>query len=193
MLTAVRREINEDDHILWLRMLEGDEEALAELFCRYYEMLYDYGLKLSHLPELTRDSIQDVFVYIWEKRNNIAKVDSVKAYLLVCLRRHVLHLIEKYKKNKKALESVKSEHINGVVSLEDLVIVKTIEAENREQIIQALNQIPPRVREALYLKTYDGLSYKEIAQIMNISPQVARNYVYEAFQKLRTLLVKQLN
>jgi len=53
---------------------------------------------------------------------------------------------------------------------------------------QALNKIPSRMREALYLKTYQGLSYKEIAVVMKMSSQVARNYVSEAFHRLRVIV-----
>ena len=52
----------------------------------------------------------------------------------------------------------------------------------------AFKQIPERMREALYLKTYQQLTYKEIALIMRVRPQVARNYVSEAFKRLRDIL-----
>jgi len=85
----------EEDRLLWGRMREGEEQALAALFRRHYALLYDYGVKLSRQEELVKDSIQEVFAYIWEKRENLAAVDSVRAYLLVALRRHLLKSLER--------------------------------------------------------------------------------------------------
>jgi len=84
-----------EDQLLWEQMLCGDDQALAALFKRHYAMLYDYGMKLSHHAELVKDCIQEVFAYIWEKRETISKVDSVPAYLLVAMRRQLLKSLKR--------------------------------------------------------------------------------------------------
>ncbi len=178
----------QEDRNFWERMREGDEQALAALFRRHYAMLYDYGLKLAYEDELVKDSIQEVFAYIWEKRQNLATVDSVRAYLLVSLRRQVLKSLERQQQRQASYQQFDREQPQMCFSPEDFwVMAETAEAERRT-LQKALQEIPLRVREALYLKTFEGLSYREIACIMNISPQVARNYVSEAFHRLRQSL-----
>ncbi len=169
-------------------MLGGDEQALAALFRLHYPMLYDYGLKLSRQTELVKDSIQEVFAYLWEKRATVSAVDSVRAYLLVALRRHVLKSLEKQQRQKSVLQQALDDSPEYFSPEEFLIIQETAEAE-KQALSRALQEIPPRLREALYLKMYDGLAYREIAVIMNVSPQVARNYVSEAFHRLREIFL----
>ncbi len=175
------------DHLLWEQMRKGDARALASLFRRYYQVLYDYCVKLSRREELARDTVQEVFASVWEKRKSLSPAESVRAYLLVTARRLHFRQLEQLKK-KAALDLKFGQDLaNHAFSPEDIIITRETHQAEKESLQNALSQIPPRLREALYLKTYDNLSYKEIAVVMDITPQVARNYVAEAFARLRKL------
>ncbi len=150
-------------------------------------MLYDYGFKLARQAEMVRDGIQEVFAYIWERRANLAVAESVRAYLLVSLRRRVLHALAQQRRRRENHEAFELVQTREYFSPEDFFILQETEAGEQSALKQALQEIPPRLREALYLKTYNGLSYREIAAIMKVSPQVARNYVCEALQRLREI------
>lgn len=173
-------------------MRRGDEQALAELFRRHYAGLFDYGVKLSQHAELVKDGIQEIFAYIWEKRQNLAAADSIRAYLFVSLRRHLLKLSQQMHRREASSREFQGEQAAAYFSPEDLLIAKEKEQTQQRVLTQALQEIPPRQREALYFKTFEGLSYREIAAIMNVSPQVARNYVCEAFHKLRDLVAAKM-
>lgn len=183
-----RAEPRQDDQALWQRMLTGDDQALAALFHRHYPLLYDYGLKLTRQAELVKDGIQEVFAYLWEKRATLSPADSARAYLLVALRRHLLKALAKQLQRLESDQQHVLAESAESFSPEDFVIMQESDELERRALQQALQDIPPRLREALYLKTYDGLPYREIAAIMNVTPQVARNYVSEAFHRLRALL-----
>lgn len=169
-------------------MRTGDDQALAALFHRHYPLLYDYGLKLIRQAELVKDGIQEVFAYLWEKRATLSPADSTRAYLLVTLRRHLLKALARQQQRQESDQRHLLAEPAESFSPEDFVIMQESDEQERRALQQALQAIPPRLREALYLKTYDGLPYREIAAIMNVTPQVARNYVSEAFQRLRALL-----
>jgi RNA polymerase sigma factor (sigma-70 family) len=177
-----------EDRVLWRRMREGDEQALADLFRRHYTMLYDYGMKLSQQAEVVKDCLQEIFAYIWEKRANTSEVESVRAYLLVSFRRELLKSLERAQQRHTYYQQFELEHMQTYFSPEDLLVMQETEEADKQAMKNALQEIPPRLREALYLKTYDGLSYREIAAIMNVSQQVARNYVSEAFHRLREIV-----
>ena len=176
-----------DDHLLWERMRQGEAHALSVLFHEHYALLYDFGMKLTRQQELVKDGIQEVFAYIWERRRDVAAVESVRAYLLVCLRRHLLKVLTRQRQQEAYYERFDGEGQAEHFSPEDLLVIREKEEADRRALKEALLEISPRRREALYLKTYDGLTYREIALIMNITPQVARNYVAEAFQRLREI------
>lgn len=184
-----RAEPLQDDRALWQRMLAGDDQALAALFRLHYPRLYDYGLKLTQQAELVKDGMQEVFAYLWEKRATLAAVDSVRAYLLVALRRHLFKSLAQQQRRQESDRQHLLEEMAESFSPEEFLIMQEKEEAEKQALNQALQTIPPRMREALYLKTNAGLAYREIAGIMNISPQVARNYVSEAFHRLRALLL----
>ncbi len=177
-----------DGQKLWDKMLDGDDQALASLFSLYYPMLYNYGMKISYQQDLVKDSIQDIFAYIWEKRRSISQVNSVSAYLLAAVRRKLVKSIESERKRQYATQELEKESSQIVSSTEDLIIETGENAEQEAKLNNALQKLPSRMHEALYLKKYEALSYKEISKIMKVSPQVARNYVFEAVQRLRLLL-----
>jgi RNA polymerase sigma-70 factor (ECF subfamily) len=140
MIHGERNSIQQDRDF-WERMRKGDEQALAALFRRHYAMLYDYGLKLAYEDELVKDGIQEVFAYIWEKRQNLATVDSVRAYLLVSLRRQVLKSLERQQQRQAAYQQFDREQPQMSFSPEDFwVMAETAEAEKRA-LQKALREI----------------------------------------------------
>jgi len=181
-----------NDNYLWQKMKGGNQDALSELFRNHYQTLYDYGVKFCHREELVKDCIQDVFIYIWEKRKNLSDAVSVRAYLLASTRRRLLKMLKKLhqEENRDYQISIISEE--NVMSAEDIIASEENEFDKKQLLKKILKKIPARMREALYLKTFDGLSYREISQIMNISPQVARNYISEAFRRIREITAKQI-
>lgn len=188
MTHTTEHDVTAAEQQLWQQMRTGDEQALAVLFRRHYAMLYDYGLKLTRQEELTKDGIQDLFAYLWEKRKTVAPADSARAYLLVALRRHLLKALAQQDKRQASHEVFDRQQEQENFSCEDLLVLRETEAAERRALNHALQVIPSRLREALYLKTFDGLPYRDIAAIMQVSPQVARNYVSEAFSRLRVIL-----
>ncbi len=177
---------------LWRKMQGGDPEALELIFKWHYPYLYDYGLKISRKPELVKDCIQDVFVHLWERRGRLSQVVSVRAYLMVSLRRLLFKKLQRAGLSEVREDVYPWEPFDGSFSPEDFLIYQERQAEERRIIREGILKIPPKLREALYLRTYQELSYSEIAHIMDISPQVARNYVSQAFGRLRLWVVEKL-
>ncbi|GBD94579.1 ECF RNA polymerase sigma factor RpoE [bacterium BMS3Abin05] len=177
-----------DDQLLWEKMKVGNDHALGILFKRHYPLLYNYGMKFSHQAELVKDCIQEVFAYIWEKKHTVSHVSSVGAYLLTALRRQLLKSLEQQRKRHRISQEYGKDYLETMFSAEDLLIMNEEQDAVKNTLQTALHKIPSRMREALYLKMYSELSYKEIAAIMEIDSQVARNYVSQAFHRLRGIL-----
>ena len=177
---------------IWNSFRKGEPRALAIIFQKYYASLYNFAFTICHNEELVKDSIQELFGYLWEKRNTLAEVNSVRLYLITALRRTLLKAVNKQKIESEKNKTLNNEWPEEAFSAQDLIIFKEQDEQVKNKLKEALNQIPSRMREALYLKTYDNFSYQEISKIMNISPQVARNYVFQALQRLRKLLSKPL-
>ena len=167
---------------------KGNSQVLGTLFKNYYAILYNYGFTICHDAEVTKDSIQELFIYLWEKRNNLSEVNSARAYLLTSLRRLIFKKLKTRKTEFERNSLLEKELPDSVFSAQDMLILKEADEQKKHILKKAIEDIPERMREALYLKTYNNLSYKEIAEIMGISYQVARNYVSEAIHRLRKML-----
>ena len=79
-------EIVENDKLIWNRFLAGDNEAFSEVYQKYVQSLFLYGLQFTSDRELVKDSIHDLFVKLYNGRNNISEIKNVKIYLFVLLK-----------------------------------------------------------------------------------------------------------
>jgi RNA polymerase sigma factor (sigma-70 family) len=168
------------DTTLWTSFLAGDERACDQLFLRYYDVLYRYGLRLTGEEELTKDSIQNVFQQLWQRRAALGPVAGVGPYLLTALRRQLAHDQQAQRRQSK-LASVYEAEFDVHYTPEDFDVPEA----QHQQLLAALAQLSSRQREAVYLKFFDGLSYEQIAEVMGLNVQSARNLVHQGLKAMR--------
>lgn len=171
---------------LWLRYVEGDYSVYKQIFESYYDGLYGYGIKLCSDSTIVEDSIQDVFIYIWEKRKDLMHINSPNVYLFVSLRRKIIKRSNKYRKKKK----IKDGDFFIEFGVEEIMINKEIRDEQKEELHKALNLLSNQQKEVLFLHYYNGMSYGEIEEILSINRQSVRNHMYRAISTLRSALNK---
>lgn len=177
---------NEDR--LWESFLKGDLKAWEQIFKLFYKDLYGYGLKLSARPELTKDCIHELFVVLWDRRAHLDEVVSIKAYLLASLRRSLLKKIQKERSQYVEWEEKIHSMIEIQFSTEEVIIRNEVQSHKRTALYDALDALPDRQKEVLYLKYFNGMSYDEIEEILSINYQSIRNHIYRAVKKLRKIM-----
>ncbi|UZR99069.1 RNA polymerase sigma factor [Chondrinema litorale] len=173
---------------LWKRLKAGDRNAFNTTIGFFYKLLFSYGFKISGNAQLTEDCIQDLFIYIWENKNKLGDVKDVKAYLLKSLRRRILEALSRWD-NRKQQFAIFQQEFDIVFSHEDLLIQDQFNKEKVEKLTSALNNLPPRQREALYLKFYGEASYQEIGEIMGINNQSVGNLLQRAIKLLKDYIL----
>ncbi len=150
----------------------------------HFRALFSYGLKFSPDEEFVKDTIQDLFLYIWEKRRNLSADVPVAAYLMASLRRMM---------NRSSVKSpflqLSYENHPDLFDVKFSVEKEYIRHETSRLMSQrlklTLEKLPPRLKEVIYLKFYQELSREQIAVIMNITPQTVSNLLQIAMKKLR--------
>lgn len=173
---------------LWKSFKGGDLKAYEQLFNLFYQDLYGYGLKLCSRTELVRDSIQSLFVTLWDRKEYLGEVRSVKAYLLASLRRKILKTLNLERKTE-SIDYLQDVPIPGVqMSIEESIILKELKDHQKQMLQDALENLPTRQKEILFLKYYNGMSYEEIEEILSINYQSIRNHIYRALERLRANL-----
>ena len=171
----------------WESFVRGDHACFEDLFKTYYSGLYGYGLKLCFDSGLVEDSIQDLFVTIWERRNELDHIKSPNVYLYVSLRRNILKELKK--KNSKRIVYDGLEGSTDIeYGIDELIIKDENKIETKKKLHKALNQLTNQQKEVIYLHFYNGMSYGEIEEILSINRQSVRNHVYKAMQTLREVL-----
>ena len=174
------------DTELWHAFKQGDREGFGILFHRFYPLLCQYGNKLCKDLNLVEDAIQELFLELWQS-NSHAPVQSVKAYLLKATRYKILKMM----KGKMNYNLEMTENAAFEISHDNFLIRHEEEKQTAARLIAALQQLPNRQKEIIYLKLFQGLSYEELTEIMQINYQATRNLFYEAIKSLRKTLSHQ--
>jgi RNA polymerase sigma factor (sigma-70 family) len=173
------------DADIWRSFKQGDRKALDYVFEKYVRLLYAYGAKITRNTSLVEDSIQDLFVELWQRRNAISEVTSVKFYLLKSLRQKVIRNLARINEVAVDENTLQQYEVEVEFSEEFKIIQDQVSVEQRERLARALSHLTKRQREAVYLKFYEKVSYQEIAEIMNISIKAAYNLIGKAIDILR--------
>ncbi|SFE64117.1 RNA polymerase sigma factor [Sunxiuqinia elliptica] len=174
--------------LVWNQMKAGNEQGLSDLFTRLYPDLYLYGMKIFNLPDLVKDSIQDVFVRVWEKRKTLGEVLNPKAYLITALRRKLFENKERYfAADAEILTKISEKQAFSFVENE-FTEIPEISEKLRESLIATINDLPERQRELVFLRFYYNLKYLEIADILNVKEQTVKNLMQRTMGSLSSKL-----
>ncbi len=168
----------------WIRIAENDLEAYSEVYQYYYNRYYNYGKKFSEDHALLEDTVQETLITIWDKRKSITKIEYVSSYFFSVFRNR---LLDRIKENSR-LELVEAETREPEFSIEKIIIDKEIEADLKAQMNQAIQSLTPRQREAIFLMFYEGLSYNEVAILLEITTKATYKIMARALAQLKELI-----
>lgn len=184
------RKTQSDDRALWQSVRKGNDLAFSNLYQRFSNLLFNYGMHFCYNRELVKDCIQELFTNIWNGRATLSEIDSVKHYLFKSFRNLLIQHINR-KRKLFADSNEKDECLDYDLSFEEEIVAQEYRLEAERKINQGLSKISKRQREILILKFFNDLSYVEIASIMSITPASAHNLISKALQCMR-VVVKSL-
>lgn len=184
MKTQFELKIVPDDSVIWRNLKLGDEKAFSLLFEKYYDHLVRYGNSLSRFSDKVQDCVQDVFTDVWVYRQTLNDSVVVKAYLLSSVRKRIARLQDRERIFRKTT-SVDSIQFLLDFSVEHQLIVDESTAEKVLHLNKLINGLPPRQKEALYLRYHQGLSVEQIADMLEVNYQSANNLLHRALLNLR--------
>ena len=170
------------------RMKLDDRSALKELFETYYPMVCQAIRRFVHDKATCEDLAQEVFLRFWQKRHKINIDSSLSAYLR---RMAVNEALAYHRKNKRYQEEeftpgMEKDTAPGAEE-------QFLHGELKDNISSAINTLPPKCRTVFQLSRFEELSYKEIAEKMNISVKTVENQMSKALKILRVQLRNYLN
>jgi RNA polymerase sigma factor (sigma-70 family) len=171
---------------LWNRFRQNDAHAFDELASRRYRLLFNYATKFTKDTELIKDCIQDLFLELWYRRTRLTDTSYVTVYLICALRNN---LLRKLKVNMRLDDSIdiatSCEGFTDNLTVETMLISSESMSQKEREIRNAINCLPRRQQEVIFLKFYEGLSNDEIAKVMQIERQTVSNFIYRAISQLK--------
>lgn len=175
----------QEDNLIWERIKKGDIKSYQDLYDHYIVMLFSFGMQYVDDDETVKDAIQDVFLNLYNSRKNLSSGSvNIKNYLFTALKRQIFKNTKKLKKNHTLKNEEELESLL-ISSTEDEMINDEIYFEKTSILATALATLTEKQRYALQLRFYDGLSYEEMAKILDISENSCRTMVYRTLKIIR--------
>jgi RNA polymerase sigma-70 factor (ECF subfamily) len=169
------------DAELVLLLKHDDQLAYTEIFERYNEILLRHAYRILSHSEEVNDVIQDIFLVLWHKRHQLEFKTSISAYLYTATRNRILDLISHQKIVVRYADSINKFFIDGFNITEDSLRENELSALIEKEI----ENLPVKMKAVFLLNKRHGMSYKEIAEKLNITDQTAKQQVYKALKILK--------
>lgn len=160
--------------------LHNDEQAYEQLFHHFYPSLYQFALSIVKTGQLADEAVSDVFIRIWNKRAALARIKNLRLYLFISTKNTSLNYLRQQKKELPLPDNYRVQLRSVYFNPEQLLI--TAEMINRIQ--RAIHQLPPRCQLIFKLVKEDGLKYREVAGLLNLSPKTVENQLALALRKI---------
>lgn len=149
------------------KVATGDQIAFRELYHIFHKRLHYFAFALVKTKEAAEEIVEDVFIRLWSQRTMITQINNVKIYLYTATKNTALNYL-----SKKARESIVEPFDDIDIALQETSISPEqimITTETYQRIRQAVEALPPRCKMIFKLIREDGLKYKEVSEILNIS------------------------
>ena len=171
-----------DEHLVLL-IREGNREAYASLFHRYFPAVAAFCNGILKNPALSEDIAQEVMLTVWVKRQELFCIEGTLRHFIftVCRNRVMSFLRSRY-----ATSCVPLEPVHGQVAGESAADDKLHYDYLLRSVSESLDSMPPRRREVLSLSRQDGLSRKEIAKELGVSEATVKKHMELALRQLRS-------
>ncbi len=175
----------------------GDKDAFSELYAATYQRQYLYALRYLGDGYLAQDALQETYILAFRNLDKLKNPVLVYAWLnqinfRVCFnmqKKHQLHQSELGGTNREAdVNSPPSEQISPDGSPEEQLLASI----DREYLMDQILKLPYTESQAVILKYYRGLKYKEIARLLDISSSSVKRYLKQARRKLANMLAEDL-
>ena len=168
-----------ESNFLLSAIQRGDQKAFDALFRRYYPVLCAYGHRFVDLED-AEEIVQDSLLWIWENRENLFIETSLSSYLFKMIYRKALNKLAHIDATQRA-DTRFYEEMQEMLQDTDLYQVE----ELTQRIKDAIATLPESYREAFVMHRFRDMSYKEIAEILGVSPKTVDYRIQQALKQLR--------
>jgi RNA polymerase sigma-70 factor (ECF subfamily) len=165
---------------------KGDIGAYKYLFESYYKELYFFSRKFLGNKEVAEEIVQDVFIALWENKDNLYITKSIKSYLYTSVKNRSINYL-KSKINNKDFVGIDEVVKEGNVLQADRLLELS---ELDDLIVEAVSKLPPKCKEMFHMSRNSEMTYQEIADALNVSKETVKSQISEALKRIKVYLNK---
>ncbi|WP_188315961.1 RNA polymerase sigma-70 factor [Chitinophaga agrisoli] len=159
----------------------GDEQAFSALFRHFYDRLLRFCIQYVQVHEAAEEIVSDVFVKVWNRRESLETINNLEVYLFVAIKNHSLNYLEQYSSLRiTPLTDTGISQLTNAVDPERAMEWKEV----LFKMDQEVDRLPDQCRKVFKLIKEEGFRYKEVAQILNISPRTVETQLFRAMRRL---------
>lgn len=178
--------MSSDQTDLWDLFLKGDQDKFKEIYNHHYDLLINYGYRFTSNLPLLEDTVQTLFINLWQKRSSISTPASVTHYLLKAFRNTLINGLRSETSLQKKIDSFESLPFEISASREDHLIEEEDILIQKKVVEEKLALLTNRQREGIYLRFFQELSYEEIAGILKMEVGGVYKLIYRAIDRLKS-------
>lgn len=176
-----------DDNLLFEKVKKGDLKAFEVLFKEYYGPITRFALSMVRDKSIAEEIAQEIFMYLWEKKEQIELKTVFKSYLFTSAKYKAINYIKLELPKLQATTDL--EGIRGF-SQPDMASDDSERLKIRIQF--AIEQLPEKCKNIFVLSRYGGMTYVEIAEDLGLSVKTIENQMSIALKKLKESLSEDL-
>lgn len=162
-----------------------DTQAYKQLFLLFYPSLVPFAVSIIKSKELAEEIVSDVFIRIWEKRHQLDKVENLSFYLFTAVKNKCITRLNGSKHKAEIMITDISFEFRSIYHDPEQ---RMISAEMITQIHALIQELPPRCKLIFKLVKEEGLKYKEVAELLQVSVKTVENQMSLAFKKIGTAI-----
>lgn len=172
----------DNENELLSALAQSREEALEVIYQKYWDRLFLSAYNVLKDKEACEDIIQEIFIQLWQRRESLNVTVSLQAYLFTATRYQVFHAIRKSNVRQELFDDLEKRFLADAPDIP--LYLKDIQ----ERVNVAVENLPEKCKKIYKLSREEHLSYKEIAERLQISPKTVENQITIALKRLRDSL-----
>jgi RNA polymerase sigma-70 factor (family 1) len=160
---------------------QNDVLAFEEMYRQYFIRLFRFCHAIVHQKGPAEEIVHDVFLNIWKRRARLAAIDNLEVYLYISAKNHCLNYLRKHRNQQTIdIDGLCDEALQFQPDPESLLV----RAETMKRIIAAIGQLPPKCKLIFKLIKEDGLKYKDVAHLLDLSVKTVEAQLAIAIRKI---------
>lgn len=171
-----------EESILIQRLIDGDKTAFELLFKHYYPGLVIYASNFTQDRDEAEEIVQDFFVRLWIKHQNLKPANSLKSYTFQSVKNRALNFLRDHKVKEHIIEELMQHSKQELIFNHDLYVA----SELQQKIKQSVDNLPEKCKEVFFMSRFKNMKNEEIALELNISKRTVEAHISKAIKVLRS-------